>query len=115
SIYVWWAFTIGVGMIATASLFPAYWVRLRKKMHIQSPLEYLKVRYNLPTQQIMAWSGVILKLFDVAAKWAAIAVLLNVFTGMSILMGIIVSGGISVVYVTFGGYWAVIATELAQF
>jgi len=115
SIYVWWAFTIGIGMIATASLFPAYWVRLRKKMHIQSPLEYLKVRYNLPTQQIMAWSGVILKLFDVAAKWAAIAILINVFTGIPILWGIIISGGISLIYVTFGGYWAVIATELSQF
>ncbi len=115
SIYVWWAFTIGVSMIATAKLFPAYWVRLRKRLHIQSPLEYLKVRYNIVTQQIMAWSGVLLKLFDVAAKWAAIAVLLNVFTGISVLAGILISGGISIVYITFGGYWAVIATELAQF
>lgn len=115
SVYVWWAFTIGVGIIASANLFPAYWVRLRKRLHIQSPLEYLKVRYNLLTQQIMAWSGVILKLFDVAAKWAAIAILLNVFTGMSITMGVLISGGISIIYITFGGYWAVIATELSQF
>lgn len=115
SVYVWWAFTIGVGIIASANLFPVYWVRLRKKLHIQSPLEYLKVRYNLLTQQIMAWSGVILKLFDVAAKWAAIAILLNVFTGMSIALGVLISGGISIIYITFGGYWAVIATELSQF
>jgi Na+/proline symporter len=115
SVYVWWAFTIGFSIIISANLFPAFWVRLRKKMQIQSPMEYLKIRYNLLTQQIMAWSGVLLKLFDVAAKWAAIAILLKVFTGISIEMGVLISGGISLIYITFGGYWAVIATELSQF
>lgn len=115
SVYVWWAFTIGISIVISARLFPVFWVRLRKKMHIQSPMEYLKIRYNLFTQQLMAWSGVILKLFDVAAKWAAIAILLNVFTGISIEMGVLISGGISIIYITFGGYWAVIATELSQF
>lgn len=115
SVYVWWALTIGIGIIASARLFPVIWVRLRKKLHIQSPLEYLDMRYNLLTQQVMAWSGVLLKLFDVGAKWAAIAVLLNVFTGMSIVSGVLVSGGISLVYITFGGYWAVILTDFTQF
>lgn len=115
SVYVWWAFTIGFSIIISARLFPTIWVRLRTQLHIQSPLEYLKVRYNLLTQQIMAWSGVLLKLFDVAAKWAAIAILLNVFTGMSIITGVLISGGISLIYITFGGYWAVIMTDFSQF
>jgi SSS family transporter len=115
SVYVWWAFTIGISIIVSARLFPAIWVRLRKKLEIQSPLEYLNIRYNLWTQQIMAWSGVLLKLFDVGAKWAAIAILLNVFTGLSIQTGVLISGGISLVYITFGGYWAVILTDFTQF
>lgn len=115
SVYVWWAFTIGISIIVSAKLFPVIWVRLRKKLHIQSPLEYLNTRYNLWTQQIMAWSGVLLKLFDVAAKWAAIAILLNVFTGLSIGTGVLISGGISMLYITFGGYWAVILTDFTQF
>gem|GEM_PF-6336741 len=49
----------------------------------------------------MAWSGVILKLFDVGAIWAAIALLLNVFTGVSLPVGILISGGISLLYITF--------------
>lgn len=115
SVYVWWAFTIGISIIISAKLFPALWVRLRKKLQIQSPLEYLDTRYNLLTQQIMAWSGVLLKLFDVGAKWAAIAILLNVFTGLSIGTGVLISGGISLIYITFGGYWAVILTDFTQF
>ncbi|MFC4870815.1 sodium:solute symporter family protein [Negadavirga shengliensis] len=115
SVYVWWAFTIGITVIISAKIFPVIWVRLRKKFEIQSPLEYLAQRYNLTTQQIMAWSGVILKLFDIGAKWAAIAVLLNVFTGISLPVGILVSGGISLLYITFGGLWAVVITDFTQF
>ena len=115
TLYIWWAFTIGIAIVASARVFPVLWVRLRKRYHIQSPLEYLVNRYNLLTQQIMAWSGVILKLFDVAAKWAAIAVLLNVFTGIPLVTGILIAGGVSIIYVTFGGLWAVILTDFAQF
>ncbi|MBC9795218.1 sodium:solute symporter family protein [Sinomicrobium weinanense] len=115
SLYVWWAFTIGIAVIGTAKIFPVYWVRLRKKFKIQSPLEYLAIRYNVFTQQLIAWVGVILKLFDVGAKWAAIAILLNVTTGISFAHGILISGGVSLIYITIGGLWAVILTDLAQF
>lgn len=115
SLYIWWAFTIGVAVIATAKIFPVYWVRLRIKFQIQSPLEYLAIRYNVLTQQIIAWIGVTLKLFDVGAKWAAIAIILNVTTGIPFMYGILISGGISLIYITVGGLWAVIYTDLAQF
>src|SRR5690606_28482619 len=78
-------------------------------------LEYLAIRYNVLTQQIIAWVGVTLKLFDVGAKWAAIAILLNVTTGIPFTYGILISGGISLIYITVGGLWAVILTDFAQF
>jgi solute:Na+ symporter, SSS family len=115
SVYFWWAFTIGITVLASAKVFPVLWVRLRKRFLIQSPLEFLEMRYNLWTQQIMAWSGVFLKLFDIGAKWASIAILLNVFTGISLSVGILISGGISLLYITFGGLWAVVMTDFAQF
>lgn len=115
SLYVWWAFTIGLAVVASAKIFPVKWVRLRKKFQIQSPLEYLAMRYNVATQQIIAWIGVILKLFDVGAKWAAIAILLEVTTGIPFTYGILISGGISLIYITVGGLWAVIFTDFAQF
>ena len=115
SVYVWWAFTIGISVIVSAKVFPLYWVRLREKLFIQSPLEFLETRYNTFTQQVIAWSGVILKVFDVGAKWTAVAILLNVFTGIPIAGGILVAGLISLLYITFGGLWAVIFNDFAQF
>lgn len=115
SLYVWWAFAIGVAMIATAKIFPVYWVRARINLMVQSPLEYLSKRYNLLTQQVIAWCGVLLKVFDVAAKWAAIAIIIEVITGVPIMVGILISGVISLLYITFGGIWAVMATDLIQF
>jgi SSS family solute:Na+ symporter len=115
TMYMWWAFPVGVVIIASAKIFPVYWVRLRKNFQIQSPLEYLKIRYNVLTQQIVAWAGVLLKVFDVGAKWAAIGILLHVVAGIPMTTGILVSGVVTLIYVTFGGLWGVIITDLIQF
>lgn len=115
SIYIWWALTVGLSVIIGAFFIPRLWVNQRIKEKVQSPLEFLAKRYNLPTQQILAWSGVILKLFDMAAKWVAIAILLNVFTGLPLLYGILLSGGVSIFYISLGGFLAVVLTDFFQF
>lgn len=115
SLYIWWALTIGISILMTANIFPVRWVRLRQQYNLQSPLEYLATRYDIRTQQFMAWSGVLLKLFDVGAKWAAIAILLKVFTGIPIFYGILFSGSVSILYITIGGLWAVTVTDFIQF
>ena len=115
TMYVWWAFPVAIVIIATAKIFPVYWVRLRRNFRIQSPLEYLSVRYNVLTQQIVAWTGVLLKIFDVGAKWAAIGILLHVVGGIPMTTGILVSGVVTLIYVTFGGLWGVTVTDLIQF
>jgi Na+/proline symporter len=115
TVFMWWALPVGLVIIMSARLFPVYWVRLRKKHQIQSPLEYLRIRYGLFTQQIIAWIGVLLKAFDVGAKWAAIGILLKVVADIPMTTGILVSGVVTLVYVTFGGYWGVIVTDFIQF
>ena len=115
TMYMWWAFPVAVVIIGTAKIFPVYWVRLRKELQIQSPLEYLSIRYNVITQQIVAWTGVLLKVFDVGAKWAAIGILLHVVAGIPMTTGILISGVVTLIYVTFGGLWGVIITDLIQF
>lgn len=115
TLYIWWALSISAAMIGTTFIIAPRWARLRTHAGIQSPTEYLAVRYNLPTQQVMAWSGVIIKIFDVGAKWAAIGILLNAFTGMSIGSGILIAGAISMIYITIGGLWADVVNDLASF
>jgi len=74
TLYVWWALSIAIAVFAGSFSIAPRWARLHIRLGMVSPMEYLAVRYNVPTQQLMAWSGVLLKLFDVGAKWASIAV-----------------------------------------
>src|SRR5262249_6976025 len=77
--------------------------------------EYLAQRYNVPTQQALAWSGSLLKIFDIAAKWYAVATLLNVFTGVPYVWGIVLTGTVTMIYCTVGGLWADALTDFGQF
>jgi Na+/proline symporter len=113
--FVTWSLPIAIGIGIGAKLFAPRLNRLRSRLHVASPLEYLKDRYNVPTQQALAWSGLLLKIVDVGAKWAAIATLLSVFTGITLTQGIFITGAITAVYCTVGGLWADALTELGQF
>ncbi|GIF12719.1 sodium:solute symporter family protein [Actinoplanes teichomyceticus] len=115
AMYVWWALTIGLGVGIGAFLFAARWNRLRSRHGVASPLEYLARRYNVPTQQVLAYSGALLKVVDIAAKWVAIAVLLRGFAGVPILWGIVITGAVTLVYITAGGLWADVLTDFGQF
>lgn len=114
-LYVWWALGITFAMVVGAFVFAPRWPRLRQRLGIISPLEYLKIRYNVPTQQLLAWSGTALKVFDVGAKWTATALLLNVFAGVPLGVGILLTGGVTLVYSTIGGLWADALTDFGQF
>lgn len=115
TVYFWGMASIGVGVGIGAWLFAARWNRLRSKLGVASPLEYLAKRFNVPTQQALAWSGSLLKIFDIAAKWFAIATILNVFAGVPYTWGIIITGSITLVYCTVGGLWADALTDFGQF
>ncbi|MER5184619.1 sodium:solute symporter family protein [Streptomyces sp. NPDC002896] len=113
--FVTWSFPIAIGIAIGARLFAPRLNRLRSRLGVASPLEYLKDRYNIATQQALAWSGVLLKIVDVGAKWAAIATLLSIYTGISITQGIFITGFITGIYCTVGGLWADALTEMGQF
>ncbi|HPF50783.1 MAG TPA: Na+:solute symporter [Draconibacterium sp.] len=115
TLYIWWACGVGLATLMAALWVAPRWAKLRIATGIQSPTEYLLARYNLTTQQIIAWSGAIIKIFDVGGKLAAIAVLLNVFTGSSLTVGILLAGTVSLLYITIGGLWADVWNDFAQF
>lgn len=115
AVYIWWAISITIACVVGSIFFAPRWPRLRQRLGIISPLEFLTTRYNLPAQQVLAWSGTALKVFDVAAKWAASAILLNVFAGVSMPLGILLVGGVTMIYSTIGGLWADALTDFGQF
>jgi len=115
SIYIWWACTITLAMLVGYRIFPPRWARLRQRSGMISPLEYLVVRYNQPTQQVLAWSGALLKIFDIAAKWTATAILLNVFANVPPVYGVLLTGSVTLIYAVVGGLWANALTDFSQF
>ncbi|MDQ8704543.1 sodium:solute symporter family protein [Streptomyces sp. LHD-70] len=115
TVYFWWPLTIGLGVGIGAFVFAARWNRLRAKHGVDSPLAYLAVRYNLPTQQLLAYSGALLKVVDIAAKWVAIAVLLQGFADIPLVWGITLTGVCTMFYMAFGGLWADVLTDFGQF
>ena len=115
TIYVWWAGTIALGMLIGCSTFPPRWARLRQRTGMISPLEFLVARYNLPTQQVLAWSGALFKIFDIGAKWTATAILLNVLANVPLVYGVLLTGSVTLVYAVAGGLWANALTDFSQF
>ncbi|MGW8374399.1 sodium:solute symporter family protein [Streptomyces sp. ODS28] len=115
TVYFWWPMTIGLGIGVGAFLFAPRWNRLRAKHGVNSPLAYLAQRYNLPTQQVLAYSGAALKVVDIAAKWVAIAVLLQGFAHIPLVWGIAITGVCTMFYMAFGGLWADVLTDFGQF
>src|SRR5687768_11009430 len=63
TIYMWWALPVGLAVLTGAAVVAPRWARLREKLGVVSPTEYLAVRYDRATQQAIACSGVLLKLF----------------------------------------------------
>lgn len=115
TLYIWWACTVALATLMAAFFIAPYWAKLRQTRAIQSPTEYLLTRYNLQTQQLIAWSGALIKVFDTGGKLAAIAILLNVFSGSSITFGILLVGSVSLLYITIGGLWADVWNDFGQF
>jgi len=115
TIYIWWACTITLAMLIGYSIFPPRWARLRQRTGMISPLEYLVVRYNLPTQQVLAWSGALLKIFDIGAKWTATAILLHALANVPPVYGVLLTGSVTLIYAVSGGLWANALTDFSQF
>jgi Na+/proline symporter len=113
--YVVFMFPLAVATGIGAFLFAPKWNRLRRRYGIASPLEYLAQRFNVTTQQLLAWSGSLLKIFDVAAKWTAVAILLDKFVGVPMVWGVLITAFVTLVYCTAGGLWADVLTEFGQF
>jgi Na+/proline symporter len=114
TVYFWGFASIGIG-VGIGSCSPAAGTGCVRSSASPHPLEYLAKRYNIPTQQALAWSVSLLKIFDIAAKWYAVATLLNVFAEVPYVWGIVIIGSVTLIYCTAGGLWADALTDFAQF
>ncbi|MBQ1455677.1 MAG: Na+:solute symporter [Thermoguttaceae bacterium] len=116
TVYIWWAVPISLACFVGIFFIVSRWSRLRTRYNIESPLEYLSTRYDVPTQQILAWWGVLLKILDVGAKWVAVALVITTFApNISFTNAVFLSVGLGLFYSTIGGLWAGTLTDFAMF
>lgn len=77
--------------------------------------EYIGVRFGVKTQQFYTILTLLYSLFSIAAVLYPVGKMINVASGLSIEMSVLVIGGIIVLYTAAGGLWAVLVTDVVQF
>jgi SSS family solute:Na+ symporter len=111
SVWTFFALPIFIAMIIGANVWAQKWV----KLNVITPIEYLEKRFNLLTRQLFAWSGIGIKFIDEGVKLYSLAIIVTVITGFPLEWVIIGCGIITVFYILFGGLWATMLTDFAQF
>ena len=86
-----------------------------RRARIDSPVEYLEIRYSATLRQLFTWQGVPVKIVDDSLKLVAIGTILKVVTGFDIAYSMVFAGGIMLLYTFMGGLWAVAVTDFVQF
>ncbi|MBA2257874.1 MAG: sodium/solute symporter [Acidobacteria bacterium] len=105
------AWSAAVAMLAGTIFLAARWQRAR----IISPVEFLEARFNPVLRQVLAWTGIPLKVIDDGLKIYATGIFVSVGMGYDLRMSILVSGLVMLLYTFMGGLWAVMVTDYVQF
>jgi SSS family solute:Na+ symporter len=105
------AWSAAIAMLAGTIFLAARWQRAR----IISPVEFLEARFNPVLRQVLAWTGIPLKVIDDGLKIYATGIFVSVGMGYDLRMSILVSGLVMLLYTFMGGLWAVMVTDYVQF
>ena len=111
SAWTFFSLPIFLAMIIGAYVWAPRWSRLK----VMTPIEYLEQRFNNKIRQLFAWSGIGIKFIDEGAKLYSLAMIVHVVTGWPLQEVIVACGIITVIYLFFGGLWATVLTDFAQF
>ncbi len=99
-----------------ATLFSVLWMAKRwRRARIDSPVEYLEIRYSAFLRQLFAWQGIPVKIVDDGIKLVAIGTFISVGLGVDMKVSMVASGIIILGYTFMGGLWAVAVTDFVQF
>lgn len=113
--YGWVAITIQMCM-CVAGFAVAFFIAPRwKHTRVLTVAEYITNRLSLSTQKIYTYLFLLVSLFTTGAFLYPVAKIVEVSTGLSLQLCILLLGGISILYVAAGGLWAVVITDVLQF
>lgn len=99
-----------------ATLFSTFFLAKKwRRARIESPMEYLEIRYSPVLRQLFSWQGVPTKIIDDGIKLFAIGIFVSGSMGFDQTWCMIGGGLIMLLYTFMGGLWAVAVTDFVQF
>jgi len=104
--------------LGLASIFVARWISERwRKLSIDSPGEYLAVRFGRKSLKFYTIAGMLGKAVTSAVALYAISIMLYTLAGgsLNLYLIILVLGLITAIYTMAGGFLAVLMTDVVQF
>jgi SSS family solute:Na+ symporter len=105
------AWSAAAAMLIGTLFLATRWQRAR----IISPVEFLEARFNPALRQVLAWTGIPLKVVDDGLKIYATGIFVSVGLGYDLRVSILVTGLVMLLYTFMGGLWAVMVTDYVQF
>lgn len=89
-------------------------VRLLRRLELVTITEFLAQKYDTTTGLLAALGLLIAYVGWTAAQFVAFGLILNTFTGLDTVTGILIGAAIVLTYTAFGGMWAVALTDFVQ-
>jgi SSS family transporter len=98
------------GFAAGVFIAPAW-----RKNKALTAAQYIHHRLGRNVQKIYTYLFLLVSLFTTGSFLYPVAKIVEVATGFPLASCILVLGGLSIIYVTIGGLWAVVITDVLQF
>ncbi|WP_439660427.1 sodium:solute symporter [Lentzea sp. HUAS TT2] len=107
----WMVFAIGLGILLLSALFARRIVRLK----VYTVSQMLDLRYGGNSSTV---SGLVMAAYTLmltVTSTIAYSTIFNVLFGLPKSLGVIIGGGIVVLYSVLGGMWSITLTDIVQF
>jgi SSS family transporter len=109
SVSIQWTMAIA-GFVAGTIIAPRW-----RRTGALTAAEYINKRLGIATQKVYTYLFLLISLFLMASFLYPVAKIVEVSTGLPLNECILLLGGLCVLYVSAGGLWAVISTDVLQF
>lgn len=109
------AITIQACMCVAGFLVAIFIAPRWKRTRVLTVAEYITNRLGLKVQKSYTYLFLLISMFTTGSFLYPVAKIVEVSTGLPLQSSILLLGAISILYVTVGGLWAVVVTDVLQF
>lgn len=113
--YGWVAITIQCAMCLAGFGVGFFIAPKWRKTGVMTAAEYINRRLGVKVQKMYTYLFLLISMFTTGSFLYPVAKIVEVSTGFPLQSSILLLGGISILYVTVGGLWAVVVTDVLQF